>query len=281
MSFICLFSGYPESFPTPDHTADTICHLIDEIIPRHSCPQQIITDNAPEMVGETFEETLRALDIEHIKSTPFCPTSNGLIEKFNGTIKNIIAKYSRDSKQSWDLAVPQSLAAYRFSVNSSTGYSPHYLAYLRDPLMPLDNILRPRKQYMGEAPHRQMLERQHQVFLSVRHNLRKSRARQKEYADRGPKNVSFGVGQAVYYKNSKRANKMDKRWFPYYRITAQLGNKTYLIRNQLTGELKQAHSKQLQKAHLSWKVPKLGPTGRPVRKSTLAKRLNDSTGLSS
>ena len=88
--------------------------------------------------------------------------------------------------------------------------------------------------------------------------------------------MSSGIGQAVYYKK-----KRDKRWFPYYRFTAQLRNKTYLVSNQQTGELKHAHSKQLQKAHLSWKVPKQGPTGRPFQKSTLAKRPNDSTGLSS
>ncbi|MEW8546530.1 MAG: reverse transcriptase domain-containing protein [Candidatus Thiodiazotropha sp.] len=282
VSFICLYSGYPESFATPDHKADTICQLlIDEVIARHGCMEQLITDNAPELVGETFEETLKALNIEHIRTTPYCPTSNGLIEHFNGTIKNIIAKYARDNPQSWDLYVPQSLAAARFSVNHSTGFSPHYLVYLTDPVLPLDNILRQRSKYMGEESHLQMLERQHQVFLSVHQNLKRARARQKKYADRGAKDVTFAVGQAVYYKNPLKGKKMSKRWFPYYRITAQLGKKTFLIRNQLNGQLKQAHSKQLQKANLNWKVPKTGPTGRPVRRSTLAKRPDDSADLSS
>ena len=202
------------------------------------------------MVGETFEETLKALNIEHIRTTPNCPTSNGMIEHFNGTIKNIIAKYARDNPQSSDLYVPQSLAAARFSVNLSTGYSPHYLVYLTDPVLPLDNILMPRSKYMGEQSHLQMLERQHQVFLSVNQNLKRARARQKKYADQRAKDVPFAVGQAVYYKNPIKGKKMAKRWFPYYRITAKLGNRTYSIRNQLTGQLKQAHSKQLQKANL-------------------------------
>ena len=134
---------------------------------------------------------------------------------------------------------------------------------------------------MGEQSHLQMLERQHQVFLSVHQNLKRARARQKKYADQGAKDVPFAVGQAVYYKNPIKGKKMGKRWFPYYRITAKLGNRTYLIRNQLNGQLKQAHSKQLQKANLKWRVPKTGPTGRPVRKSTLAKRPDDSADLSS
>ena len=88
VSFICLYSGYPESVAIPDHKTDTIFHLlIDEVIARHGCAEQLITDNAPEMVGETFEETLKVLNIEHIRTTPYCPTSNGMIEHFNGTIK--------------------------------------------------------------------------------------------------------------------------------------------------------------------------------------------------
>ena len=282
VSFICMFSGYPESFPTPDHKADTICHLlIDEILPRHGCPKQLLTDNAAEMTGETFENTLSALNIEHIKTTPYSPTSNGLIEKYNGTIKNIIAKYARDSPQSWDLYVNQALGAVRFSVNDSTGYSPHFLVYLNDPVLPLDNILRPRDKYLGEQSHLQMLERQHQVYRTVHHNLQKSRARQKKYANRGTRDVTFSVGQAVYFKNLLKNTKLAKRWLPYYRIISQLGNKTFLIRNQLTGQIKQAHSRQLQKANLQWKVPRKGPTGRPVHKSRQARRPSDTSEVSS
>ena len=54
---------------------------------------------------------------------------------------------------------------------------------------------------MGEQSHLQMLERQHQVFLSVHQNLKRARARQQKYADQGAKDVPFAVGQAVYYKN--------------------------------------------------------------------------------
>ena len=282
VSFICMYSGYPESFPTPDHTADTVTHLlIDEIIPRHGCPLQLVSDNGPELTGETFRETLTALNIQHIRITPFRPESNGLIEHFNGTIKNIIAKYARDSPQSWDLYVNQALMACRFSVNRSTGFSPHYLVYLNDPVVPLDNILMPRNKYMGEKSHLQMLEKQHQIFQSVHQHLKKSRARQKKYADKGATDKPFSIGQAVYYKNPNKKSKMGKRWLPFYRITAQLGNKTFLIRNQLTGQLKQAHSAQLLKANLSWKVPKRSFTGRPVRKSRMVRRPDDSSDLPS
>ena len=124
ISFICLYSGYPESFATPDHKADTIAHLLfDEIATLYGVSLLLLPDNASELVGVTFTETLKAPTIQHITTTPYCPTSNGLIEHYNGVVKNVIAKYARESPQSWNLYINQALAAVRFNVNQSTGYS--------------------------------------------------------------------------------------------------------------------------------------------------------------
>ena len=46
------------------------------------------------------------------------------------------------------------LAAIRFNTNDSTKFSPFYLLYNHDPLLHIDNILKPRHRYYGEDPHR-------------------------------------------------------------------------------------------------------------------------------
>ena len=56
---------------------------------------------------------------------------------------------------------------------------------------------------MGEESHLSMLERQHQIFLSVHKHLEKARKRQKKYADRGAVAMSFDIGQAVLFRNKK------------------------------------------------------------------------------
>jgi len=49
VSFIDLYSGWPETFPIADKSADNIVHiLLEEIIPRFGCPLQIATDNGTE-----------------------------------------------------------------------------------------------------------------------------------------------------------------------------------------------------------------------------------------
>ena len=68
--------------------------------------------------------------------------------------------------------------------------------------MPFDNILKPRRKYVGEDYHQIALQEQHKAFVTVRSNLRKAKKRQAKYADRGTKAVAFQVGDSVFYKNN-------------------------------------------------------------------------------
>ena len=46
VGFVDWYSGWAEAFPVPDKSAETIAHLLlEEIIPRHSTPLQLVTDN--------------------------------------------------------------------------------------------------------------------------------------------------------------------------------------------------------------------------------------------
>ena len=130
------------------------------------------------------DKTLSTLNVSWVTSSPYHPQANGLVEHFNKTFKNILAKYTRDTPQRWDLYINQALATVRFSVNVSLGVSPFYAMYLRDPVVPLDNILKPRARYLGEVNHLEALQRMHQCFVSVHRHLQKARERQKHYADR-------------------------------------------------------------------------------------------------
>ncbi|CAC5360228.1 unnamed protein product [Mytilus coruscus] len=53
------------------------------------------------------------------------------------------------------------LAAIRFNVNESTKFSPYSLLYYRDPVLPIDNTLKPRRKYYGEEEHTIALQEQH------------------------------------------------------------------------------------------------------------------------
>ncbi|CAC5398016.1 unnamed protein product [Mytilus coruscus] len=149
------------------------------------------------------------------------------------------------------------LAAIRCSKNESTKFSPFFLLYNRDPVLPVDNLLKPRRKYAGESPHQILLEQQHKSFVTVHMNLKKAKSKQKEYADKNRQEINFKVGDAVYFKNHLRKGKQDSKWKPFYRIIEQRSPVSFIVKNQLTGSTTKVHAQHLKPAPVeTWDIPK-------------------------
>jgi transposase InsO family protein len=201
VSFIDLYSGYPEAFAVPDKSADTIVHLlIDEIFPRYGTVLELLMDNGTENVNRKMKETLNYLRIKMTLTTFFRPQSNGKIERYHRVLVDIMSKKLKDNLNTWDIHLNQTLAAIRFSVSDASKFSPFFLLFNRDVVLPLDNILKPRRKYTGEDLHQIALEQQHKAFLQVHQNLKASRRRHMKHANKNTSLVKFEIGDAVYYK---------------------------------------------------------------------------------
>ena len=269
VSFIDIYSGWPEAFSVPDKAADRIVHLIlEEIFPRFGCPLEIVSDNGTENVNRKVQETLDAMNIHHIKTSFYCPQANGRVERFHKTLHSVMMKKIQEDVQTWDLYLNQTLAAVRFHVNESSKFSPFFLLYNRDVVQPLDTILKPRKRYVGEDMHKIALQQQHKSFTLVHRHMKKAKRKQKEYADRNSKEENFQIGDPVYLKNHRRTNKLDIKWRPFFRITDQTGKLSFVCRNQLDGTTTKTHARHMRHAKIDeWKVPR-DTEGRMLRRST-------------
>ena len=143
-----------------------------------------MTDNGTENVNNVVKETLESLNIDHVLTSVYHPQSNAKVERFHRTLHDVLAKRLADDQQTWDLHLNQALAAIRFNVGESSKYSPFNLLYNRDVVLPVDNLLKPRRMYPGEEEHKITLQEQHKAFLTVNNNFRKAKRRQARYADR-------------------------------------------------------------------------------------------------
>ena len=258
IAFVDWFSGWPEAYAVPDKTADTVAHLlIEKIFPRFGCPLQIVSDNGTENVNKVVRETLENLKIDHVLTSVYNPKANSKVERFHRTLHDVLSKKLADNQQTWDLFLNQALAAIRFNVSESSKFSPFYLLYNRDVVLPIDNLLRLRRKYQGEETHQIALQEQHKSFVIVRNNLKKAKKRQAKYADRNTKVVEFEIGDPVYYKNNQRKGKFDMRWKPFYRILEKKGPVSYVIKNQLDGSTSRVHAEMLRLAKIdNWQIPK-------------------------
>ena len=281
ISVMDMFSSWVEAFPVPDKSAQTAAKIIlNEIIPRYSCPLYILSDNGTEYRNEIISTINKHLKIHHILTSPYRPQSNSKIERFHRVMHDLISKhlFSTQDERNWDLYLPHVLSALRVSTNTSTKFSPHFLLFNRDPIMPLDTLLKPRVKYLGDEEHQINLQRLHIAYTVARDNIKKSQEKRLTRENQNTKNITFSVGDAVYLYNANKSTKHSVRWFPYHRIVKQTGPVSYMVRDQVSGRLRRAHAQHLKLAKLDkWDIPKRDAN---LRRSKLACRRDDSTDAS-
>ena len=125
-----------------------------------------------------MKHTLEIFKIKHITTSVAHLESNSKVEHFHRPLHDVMSKRLDKNYETWDLHLNQVLTAIRFNVNESTNFLPCYLLYNRDPVLPLDNILKPCRCYLGEEPHKIGLQQQHKSFILVHNHLKKGKKRQ-------------------------------------------------------------------------------------------------------
>ena len=71
-----------------------------------------------------------------------------------------------------------------------------------------DNILKPRRRYLGKEPHKIGLEQQQTLFVIVHQYLKKAKKRQARYSDKNSQYKEFQVGDPVYLKQQQHKSKL-------------------------------------------------------------------------
>ena len=78
-------------------------------------PSVMTTDQGKEFNNSLNTELMKSLNIEHRLTTPYHPQANGLVERFNQTIINSLAKFVQDNRETWD----ENLEAVVYSYNTA------------------------------------------------------------------------------------------------------------------------------------------------------------------
>ena len=84
-----------------------------------------------------FAELCSLLEIQKSKTTPYCPQSNGKVERMHQTLIRMISKLAEQKKTNWPAHLPEVLQAYNGTQSAITGYSPHYLMVGQRPRFPI------------------------------------------------------------------------------------------------------------------------------------------------
>ena len=76
-----------------------------------------------------------------VKATPYHSMGNGIPERFNQTLLNMLGTLEENQRTDWKSYVPPLLHAYNPTCHESKGFLPHYLMFGRHPRLAVDAFL--------------------------------------------------------------------------------------------------------------------------------------------
>jgi hypothetical protein len=132
---------YARAYPNRD--TGTVLEFVYELLSLFGCPSVLITDRANVFLSGEFQRFCEAQDIEHRASTAYHPQTNGLVERVNGLLENVLAKLCDGIPTKWSVYLNMAVLSINSRTHSAVGYSPYYLAFGVHPRVPSDSVKTP------------------------------------------------------------------------------------------------------------------------------------------
>ena len=129
---------YPEAIAMRTIDAERVAEELVQMFARVGIPQEILTDQGTNFTSQLLAQVYRLLQVIGLRTSPYHPQTDGMVERFNATLKEMLRKSASEDGKDWDQLLPYLLFAYREVPQESTGFSPFELLYGRDVRGPLD-----------------------------------------------------------------------------------------------------------------------------------------------
>ena len=104
---------YPEAVAMRSIDAEHVAEELVRIFARVGLPREILTDQGTNFTSELLEEIYHLLHIGSLRTSSYHPQTDGLVERFNGTLKEMLRKCATQDGKDWDKLLPYVLFVYR------------------------------------------------------------------------------------------------------------------------------------------------------------------------
>ncbi len=243
---------YPEAVALPRIETEYVAEALLEIFCRVGVPKELLTDMGAQFTSAIMKEVSRLLSIKQLTTTPYHPMCNGLVERFNGTLKTMLKRLSAERPRDWDRYLPALLFAYREVPQESLGFAPFDLLYgrkVRGPVQILRELwtkdiesdeVRTTYEYVLN------LQTRLEETMEVAHeSLAKAAGKYKKYYNAKSKERNMRVGEKVLVLLPTNKNKLLLQWKGPFVIEEKFGIGNYRIR--VGDKLKTYHANMLKK----------------------------------
>ncbi|XP_071491788.1 uncharacterized protein [Diadema antillarum] len=236
LTLVDYATRYPEAVPLRNIDTSSVAEALLSIYSRVGFPKEMFTDRGSQFTSDVMREVSRLLSIRHVTTTPYHPQCNGLVEKFNGTLKRMLNKMCEERPTDWDRYIDALLFAYRETPQDSTGFAPFELLYgrvVRGPLMIVKELwTQDDTEADTKSTYQYVLdlkERMEKTCDIARQELLKSHEKYRRNYNRKARQRSFKVGDEVLVLLPTDSNKLLMHWKGPFRVVGTVGKLDYRI----------------------------------------------------
>ena len=204
----------------PDQTAESVAKaFIKNIITRHGVPEKVLTDQGTNFMSDLMASLYKQCGVTRIRTSAYRPQCDGMVERVNRTLADIIASYVEKEPSKWSEFLDVAAFAYNTAVHSSTGYSPFYLMYGREAREP-DDLMPPARNRNLTDINMIFSQQWYDAIEIAKDRLEEAKEKQKFYYDRNTKRTVYDVGDIIMLKTmADTPGKFNMRWEGPFRVT--------------------------------------------------------------
>ncbi|GFS47695.1 retrovirus-related Pol polyprotein from transposon 412 [Trichonephila clavipes] len=209
--------------------------LLEEIVLRHGAPRVIITDRGAVFRSRLVSSLVDLCNIDHRFTTAYHPQTNGLTERFNKTLADMLSMYVDVEQKNWDEILPFVTFAYNTAKQETTGFTPFYLLHGREAETTLDTMLPFCPNDFDDNNIIKIAARAEESQQLARvHTLRAQDKDRRRY-DSKHQMVSYAPGDLVWIYTPVRkvglSEKLLRRYFGPYQVLRRLSAVTYAVQD--------------------------------------------------
>lgn len=212
-------------------------------------PKRIHSDQGANFESLLIRELLEMAGIQKSHTTPYHPMGNGVVERYNRTLGNMIRVLPPQSKARWPQMLRMLTFCYNCTEHETTGFAPFFLMFGRIPRLPIDVVFQHALSNGPVVDHHEFVARlKHDLSVAARiaqQNSSSEQAHQARYYNRKAKGSPLDVGDRVLVANrgERGKRKIADKWEStvYEVVSVKPDINVYCIRDPVTSRTKILH----------------------------------------
>ena len=196
-------------------------------------PDCLHTDQGAKFCSELLLEVCKIFGTEKTRTSPYHPQGNGMVERHNRVVADVISKYCANNPSSWDQMIPYLNFVYDTTIHKTTGRTPFSLVFGQECKYPIELLLpkAPGHEIANYEFTRWLNEQFREAYMNARETLGYRQGRQKYLYQKNVFGEELKPGEKVWLFAPQKAKsrKFFIPWIGPYNIIERTSEVIYKI----------------------------------------------------